>query len=47
MGSPLSLIITDLVMKDLEREALERFDYKVSFYYIYVDDIATVVPNHQ
>ena len=31
MGSPLSPI-ADLVMEDLEREALERFDLKLSKY---------------
>ena len=33
-------------MEDLEREALERFSHEVPFYYKYVDDIVTAVPNH-
>ncbi|XP_018361974.1 PREDICTED: uncharacterized protein LOC108760480 [Trachymyrmex cornetzi] len=46
MGSPLSPIIADLVMEDLENYALERFGTEVPFYFRYVDDIVTAIPNH-
>jgi len=39
-------IIADLFMKDLENKALRTFGTELPFYYRYVDDIATAVPNH-
>jgi len=47
MGSPLSPIITDLVLLDLETRALKRFGFEVPFYIKYVDDIATAVHRTQ
>jgi len=44
MGSPLSPIIADLVMEDLECKALERFETEGSFYFRY--DIVTDIPNY-
>jgi len=44
MGSPLSPIISDLVMRDLEERALEKLDFSPSFYFRYVDDIAMTIP---
>jgi len=44
MGSPLSPVIADIVMQDLEKRALERFKNEIPFYYRYVDDILTAVP---
>jgi len=44
MGSPLSPIIADIVMQDLEREVLETFEFEIPFYYRYVDDIVLAVP---
>jgi len=46
MGSPLSLIIADLVMEYIEERALEELKTEVSFYYRYVDDIIMAVPQH-
>jgi len=46
LGFPLSLIIADLVMDDLESKALERFRTEIPFYFRYVNDIATAIPNH-
>jgi len=43
MGSPLSPIIADLVLQDLERRTLEIFGVEVPFYFRYVDDIAMAV----
>jgi len=39
MGSPLSPIITDIVMQDLEKSVLNTIDMQLPFYYRYVDDI--------
>jgi len=47
MGSPLSPIIADLVMQDLEAKALDALDYDIPFYHRYVDDIALAVPRHK
>jgi len=44
MGSPLSPIIADLVMRDLEEKALATLGCSVPFYSRYVDDIAMAVP---
>lgn len=46
MGSPLSPIIADIVLQDLEDNALKSLDYYIPFYYRYVDDIliAIVLP---
>jgi len=41
MGSPLSPIIADIVMQDLERVVLETFDFDIPIYYRYVDDIVS------
>jgi len=45
MGSPLSLIIADLVMRDLEEKALGRLGVRVPFYFRYVDNIAMAIPS--
>jgi len=45
MDSPLSLIIADLVMQDLERNLLKRFGTEIPFFFRYVNDIATAVPH--
>jgi len=39
MGSPLSPIIANLVLQDLEERALEKINCNIPFYYRYVDDI--------
>jgi len=41
MGLPL---IVDLVIQDLKREVLGKLDFRLSFYFRYVDDILTAVP---
>jgi len=43
MGSPLSPIIADLVMRDLEERALETLGLLLPFYVRYIDDIAMTV----
>jgi len=45
MNFPLSPIITDLVMRDLEKKALGRTETQVLFYFRYVDNIAMAIPS--
>jgi len=44
MGSPLSPIISDLVLQDLEQLALTRLPIRLPFYFRYVDDILLAAP---
>lgn len=44
MGSPLSPIIADLVIRDLEEAAIERLSFRFPFYYRYVDNIILATP---
>jgi len=46
MGSPLSPIIAEIVLQDLEMKALE-LNVKIPFYHRYVDDIAQAAPRHK
>jgi len=39
MGSPLSPIVADIVLQDIENKALHKINKKLQFYYRYVDDI--------
>jgi len=45
MGSPLSPIIADIVMQDLERSAIEKLPFELPFFYRYVDDIIFAAPS--
>ncbi|XP_011858857.1 PREDICTED: uncharacterized protein LOC105556380 [Vollenhovia emeryi] len=45
MGSPLSPIIADITMQDLECKAMETLRFRPLFYIRYVDDIAMSVPS--
>jgi len=44
MGSPLSPIVADIVMQDLETECINNVDFHLTFYYRYVDDIILASP---
>lgn len=44
MGSPLSPIIADIVMQDLEMSILKRLPFTPSFHFRYVDDIILTAP---
>ena len=44
MGSPLSPIISDIVMDDLKKECLSKLTFKLPFYFRYVDDNITAAP---
>jgi len=45
MGSPLSPIIADLIMQDLENSAIEKLPFDLPFFYRYVDDIIFAMPD--
>lgn len=45
MGSPLSPILADIVMQDLEERALSCISFRLPFYFRYVDDIALAAPS--
>jgi len=47
MGSPLSLIIAEIVLQDLEKKALGLLSIGIPFYHRYVDDIALAAPRHK
>lgn len=44
MSFPLSPVIVDLVIQDLESGLFEKIDFPITFYYHYVDNIVTAVP---
>ena len=39
MGNPISPILSDIVMEDLETECIKKLSIKPTFYFRYVDDI--------
>ena len=47
MGSPLSPIIADIVMQDLEERAVMSLPFELPLYMRYVDDILCAIPLHQ
>jgi len=44
MGSPLSPILADVVMDDLESQCISKLDFEIHTYYRYVDDIFFIIP---
>jgi len=44
MRSPLSPILADIVMQDLEEKAIMNIDIDFPFYYRYVDDVVLLTP---
>jgi len=45
MGSPLSPIIAEIVMRDLEKKALANLSFEIPIYFRYVDDIIIATPS--
>jgi len=45
MESPLSPIVADMIMQDLEEIAIGRLSVQLLFYFRYVDDIILVAPS--
>jgi len=46
MGSPLSPVIANLVLQDLEISAIKNLPFQLPFYYHYVDDIILTAPSN-
>lgn len=46
MGSPLSPIISHIVMQDLEEDALNTLGLNMTFYFRYVDDVIMTIPEN-
>ena len=46
-GSPVSLILADIVMADLEEKCFKMLNYTLIFYFRYVDDILTCIPKEK
>ncbi|XP_071576008.1 uncharacterized protein [Temnothorax nylanderi] len=44
MGSPLSPVLADIVMEDLETHCLASLDFCLSFFRRYVDDVIAIIP---
>jgi len=47
MGSPLSPIIADLVLRDIETKAISKLNFELPLYYRYVDDILLAASKDQ
>ena len=48
MGSPISLILADLVLKDLEEVVLiKKLSFNIQAYYRYVDDTFLIIPKNK
>jgi len=47
MGSPLSPILADIVMQDLELKAINELKIEFPLYYRYVDDIVLLTPDNK
>ena len=43
MGNPLSPILSNIVMEDLENSCINKLQEKSLFYYLYVDDIVLCI----
>ena len=44
MGSPLSPILADMVLDDLETSCLQELKFTIPMFYRYVDDVITILP---
>ena len=47
MGSPISPMLVDLVLQDLEEVVLKKWSFKIHSYYRYVDDTFLIIPNNK
>ena len=45
MGSPVSVIVAEIVMQNIEQQALTTYTNELPFWYRYVDDTITAVPD--
>ena len=46
MGNPISPILSDIVMEDLEIDSISKLNFKPAFYFRYVDDIILYIPKN-
>lgn len=46
MGSSISSVIAQLVLEDLEETVIEKLNFSIPFFFRYVDDCITAVPNN-
>ena len=46
MGNPISPILSDIVMEDLEIDSISKLNFKPAFYFRYVDDIILCIPKN-
>jgi hypothetical protein len=46
MGSPVSVVIAEIVMQEIERRLFEKED-RFLFWYRYVDDVISCIPEHK
>ena len=47
MGSPISPILADLVLQDLEEEVIKKLSFNIQAYYRYVDDTFLIIPKNK
>ena len=47
MGSPISPMLADLVLQDLEEVVLKKLSFKIHSYYRNVDDTFLIIPNNK
>ena len=47
MSSPISPILADIVMQDLEHKVIDNLDFHLHTYYRYVDDTFLVIPDNK
>ena len=45
MGSPVSVVVAEIVMQKIEKEALASYDLTLPFWFRYVDDTITALPS--
>ena len=46
MGNPISPVLADTVMEDLEIDSINKLNFKPVFYFRYVDDIILCIPKN-
>ena len=47
MGSPISPLLADIVMQDLELTILQSLNFKVHIYFCYVNDTFFIIPSDE
>lgn len=47
MGSPISSVLAQLVLEDLEENTISNLNFNLKFFKRYVDDCLTIVPENK